>query len=135
MVNRSLTAVAVQSLILRGAAYALQGAAALLFSGIVFLLLSSTLYALSSGVAYGLDYTASNTMIFNSLKGKKPRLLTGRLQRPRGCIDDSGVQSYPASPLTWVPRGRFRSSRAILGLTAWITSRLPRGNPEQGTNT
>jgi MFS family permease len=134
VVSRSLTAVAVQSLILRGAAYALQGAAALLLSGTAFLLLSSTLYALSSGVAYGIYYTASNTMIFNSLKGRNHGSSLGVYSALVGVSTTlgsivSGVASlYLGFHVTFILAG------AILGLTAWITSRLPRGNPEQGTN-
>lgn len=67
--NRSLVGVAVQTLLLRGGAYALLGVASLLVPGVLFTIPALIFYPLSSGIAYGIYYTASNTMIFDSVKG------------------------------------------------------------------
>ena len=67
--NSSLTRVAVKSLLLRGASYAALGVASIFIAGIWFILPALVLFPLSSGIAYGIYYTASNTMVFNSIRG------------------------------------------------------------------
>ncbi len=67
--NRSLGTVAVQMLLLRGGCYALIGVASALIPSALFGVPTLLLYPISSGIAYGIYYTASNTLIFNSIHG------------------------------------------------------------------
>jgi MFS family permease len=67
--RRSLSTVASQGLLLRGVCYTLFGVFAFVLSGRTFVVPALLLFPLSSGIAYGLFYTASNTLIFNSIRG------------------------------------------------------------------
>ena len=66
--NLSLATASVQGLLLRGWSYVAIGATALFFSGPLFLGSVLILYPLASGIAFAIYYTASNTMMFNSVQ-------------------------------------------------------------------
>ena len=68
--KRSLSKSAVVGLVLRSICYALMGVSIFLISGLLFIIPSLIFYPLASGLAFAIYYTASNTMVFNSL-GKK----------------------------------------------------------------
>jgi len=60
----------VAGLLLRSASYAGIGVMAALFVGLSYLGGTLVLYPLAGGLAYAVYYTASNTMIFNTLGAK-----------------------------------------------------------------
>ncbi|MCW4006001.1 MAG: MFS transporter [Candidatus Bathyarchaeota archaeon] len=67
----SLSKAAMGGLLLRATGYAALGVFAYLFSGIWFLIPTLLFYPLASGVAYSIYYTASNTMVFNTLSPRR----------------------------------------------------------------
>jgi MFS family permease len=58
---------AIAGLLLRAVGYGLLGVCAYFMNGVWFLLPAILFYMLSAGLAYSIYYTASNTMVFNSL--------------------------------------------------------------------
>jgi hypothetical protein len=58
---------ATAGLLLRAIAYGLLGILAYFIAGFSFLILVLIFYPLASGIAYSIYYTATNTMVFNSL--------------------------------------------------------------------
>ncbi len=134
LATRSLTRVAVQSLILRGASYVLLGVTSLLVAGSWFIVPTLILYPLASGVAFGFYYTASNTMIFNSIKGNNQGSSLGvysaivGLSTAVGSAVSGAVSIYLGFHITFVLAG------ALLGVAALITARLSGGRPRTGSD-
>jgi MFS family permease len=132
--KRSLTSVAARALILRGAAYALLGFAALLLPGFLFIVPSLILYPLSSGVAYGIYYTASNTMVFNSIHGNNHGSSLGVYSAVVGVSTTIGsfasgfTSRYLGFDVTFVLAG------SIMLVAAAVTLRLPRSTSDQATS-
>jgi MFS family permease len=62
---------AIGGLLLRAAAYGMLGIFAYFLTGFWFLIPVLIFYPLASGIAYAIYYTASNTLIFNSLSPKR----------------------------------------------------------------
>ena len=129
IVTRSLTAVAVQSLLLRGGAYALLGVASFLVQGTLFIIPTLVLYPISSGIAYGIYYTASNTMIFNSIRGNNHGSSLGvysavvGVSTTVGSLTSGFTSRYLGFEFTFVIGGAF------LVIAAMITSRLSHSRP------
>jgi MFS family permease len=67
--KKSPVKAAVGGLVLRSLGYGLIGVALYLISGVLFLAPVLILYPLAAGFAYSVYYTASNTMVFNTLRG------------------------------------------------------------------
>ncbi|MDG6999526.1 MAG: MFS transporter [Nitrososphaerota archaeon] len=65
--KRSLVQTAVSGLALRSCSYAAIGASVLFLPGLVFMAPMLIFYPIGAGLAYATYYTASNTMVFNSL--------------------------------------------------------------------
>lgn len=74
--RRSLRRTAVTGLLLRAAGYGALGISASLLTGLPYLGTSLVFYPLAAGIAFAAYYTASNTMIFNTLghRGQGSRL-------------------------------------------------------------
>lgn len=125
----SLNGAAVQALVLRGAAYAALGVASLLVGGIRFIIPTLILYPISSGLAYSIYYTASNTMIFNSIRGNSPGSTLGvysamvGLSTALGSLVSGLVSYYLGFQTTFVLAG------ALLGVAALIMVRLSGVDP------
>jgi MFS family permease len=69
--SKSLVKSAIGGLMLRAIALGLIGASAFLLTGVWMIIPALLLYPLAAGVAYSIYYTASNTMIFNSLSPRR----------------------------------------------------------------
>lgn len=127
--NRSLTGVAVQGLVLRGASYAALGVASLFVTGSSFIVPTLVFYPLSSGLAYGVYYTASNTMVFNSIRGNNHGSSLGvysaivGVSTTLGSVLSGAVSVYLGFHSTFILAG------ALLGVAALITARLSNMNP------
>jgi MFS family permease len=65
--KRTLVKTSVAGLALRGSSYAALGVSAYLIVGRLYIVPSFVFYPLAAGIAYAIYYTASNTMVFNSL--------------------------------------------------------------------
>lgn len=70
--SQSLVTSSAQGLLIRGWSYVIIGAAALLLAGPYFLLPALVMYPIAGGIAFAVYYTASNTMMFNTVQRKNP---------------------------------------------------------------
>ena len=128
--HRSLTKVAVQSLVLRGTCYAALGVASILIAGNWFFIPALILFPLSSGLAYGIYYTASNTMIFNSIRGNNHGSSLGvysaivGVSTLVGTIVSGIVSHYLGFHVTFILAG------VLLGVAALVMARLANRSPE-----
>jgi len=68
--ERSLVKATVGSLVLRSACYGLLGVSLYVISGVWFLIPVLIFYPIAAGIAFSVYYTASNTMVFNTLGGR-----------------------------------------------------------------
>ncbi len=75
--SQSLVTTSAQGLLLRGWSYIVIGAAALLLSGPLFVVPAIVMYPVAAGVAFAVYYTASNTMMFNTVQRKSPGAALG----------------------------------------------------------
>jgi len=134
LANRSLTGVAVRSLLLRGGSYTLLGVASVLVPGSLFLIPSLILFPISSGIAYGIFYTASNTMIFNSIRGNNHGSSLGvysavvGVSTTLGSIVSGFTSHYLGFDFTFVLAG------GLIIFAAGITSRLSHSKSGQEMN-
>jgi MFS family permease len=67
--KKSPVKAAVGGLVLRSVGYGFQGVSLYIISGVWFLAPVLIFYPLAAGIAYSVYYTASNTMVFNTLRG------------------------------------------------------------------
>jgi MFS family permease len=132
--ERSLAMIATQSVILRGSCYALLGVASVAFAGVSFLIPSLVLYTMAAGVGYGIYYTASNTMVFNSIGGRNHGSSLGVYSAVVGISSTigslvSGITShYLGFDVTFLLAG------GILIVSALITLRLARNHSQPASN-
>lgn len=124
LADRSLTAVATRSLVLRGSAYATLGVASLLVSGVTFIVPALILYPISSGIAYGIYYTASNTMVFNSIRGNSHGSSLGVYSAVVGISTTVGSLLSGFTSVYLGFHTTFVLAGALIGLAAFFTSRL-----------
>jgi MFS family permease len=75
--GQSLVTSTAQGLLLRGWCYIVIGAAALLLNGPYFIIPALVMYPIAGGVAFAVYYTASNTMMFNTVQRKHPGAALG----------------------------------------------------------
>jgi len=127
IVKRSLRGVAIQGLIIRGSSYAALGVTSLLLAGPRFIIPTLIFFPVSSGFAYAIYYTASNTMIFNSIRGHNQGSTLGvysaivGVSTTVGSIVSGAVSYYLGFHTTFILAG------ALLGVAALITARLSNG--------
>ena len=127
--NRSLAGVAIQGLVLRGASYVLLGVASLL-SGVWFIVPTLIFYPLAGGIAFGVYYTASNTMVFNSIRGNNQGSSLGVYSAIVGGSTTVGsavsgiVSIYLGFHITFILAG------LLLVVAALITASLSKRSPE-----
>jgi MFS family permease len=122
--NRSLTGVAVQSLILRGTCYALLGVSSLFVAGNLFIVPALVLYTISSGVAFGFYYTASNIMVFNSIKGNNHGSSLGVYSAIVGVSITVGSAVSGLISIYFGFHTTFVLAGALVGAAAIVTARL-----------
>jgi len=133
--KRSLITSSVQGLLLRGWSYVAIGAAALLVTGPLFAASALLLYPLAGGVAYAIYYTSSNTMMFNTVRGKTAGSALGVYSAVVGLATMAGsfvsgfISVYVGYYLTFVVAG------VLLFATIGVVSRLPRPlTPDEGAH-
>ena len=133
--KRSLVTSSIQGLLLRGWSYLAIGIAALLVTGPLFAISALILYPLAGGVAYAVYYASSNTMMFNTVKGKTAGAALGVYSAVVGLAAMSGsfvsgfVSVYLGYDTTFVAAG------VLLFAAVGVVSRLPRpSSPEEGVH-
>jgi MFS family permease len=133
--GRSLVMSSAQSLLLRGICYGGIGAVALFFASPGFLIAAMILYPLGAGVAFAIYYTSSNTMMFNTVKGKTAGSALGVYSAVVGLATMAGsfvsgfISVYVGYYTTFMLAG------IILFATLVVVSRLPKPlAPDEGVH-
>jgi MFS family permease len=131
--GRPLVTTSVQGLLLRGWSYVALGASILLVAGQRVISPVLIFYPLASGIAFALYYTSSNTMMFNTVKGKSAGAALGVYSAFVGIAAMAGsfvsgfVSVYLGFYVTFVAAG------AMLFVAVGIVGRLPDSpSPEKG---
>jgi len=133
--KRSLITSSIQGLLLRGWSYLAIGLAELLVSGPLFAVSALLFYPLAGGVAYAVYYTSSNTMMFNTVKGRAAGSALGVYSAVVGLATTAGsfvsgfISVYSGYYVTFVLAG------VLLFATVAVVSRFPRpSTPEEGVH-
>jgi MFS family permease len=120
---------AVGGLVLRSAAYGLLGVSVYLISGMWFLAPALILYPLAAGFAYSIYYTASNTMVFNTLGDRSPGSSLGVYSALVGIATMAGslISGFTSFYLGFYTT--FIIAAVFLGFSAWLTYILVHPRP------
>ncbi len=111
---------AIGGLLLRAIGYGLLGVAAYFLTGFWFLLPALLFYALSAGIAYSIYYTASNTMIFNSLSPRRNGSHLGVYSALAGFGTMAGSFASGFLSFYWGFYATFIIAGACLIVSAWL---------------
>lgn len=114
----------VGGLILRSLGYGLLGVSLYIISGVAFLAPVVVLYPLAAGFAYSIYYTASNTMVFNSLRNGRQGSSLGVYSALVGIATLLGslVSGFTSFFLGFAIT--FLIAAIFLGVAAWLASLL-----------
>jgi MFS family permease len=118
--RKSPVKAAVGGLVLRSLGYGFLGVSMYVISGVVFLAPVLIFYPLAAGIAYSVYYTASNTMVFNTLRGGRQGSSLGVYSALVGVATllgslVSGLTSFFLGFST-----TFIIAAACLGVSAWL---------------
>jgi MFS family permease len=132
--KKSPVKASVGGLILRSVCYGLLGVSLCIISGVWFLVPVLIFYPLAAGIAYSVYYTASNTMIFNTLHSGRQGSSLGVYSALVGAATlmgslISGLTSFFLGFST-----TFIIAAACLGCSAWLASLLQRVKPNSDAN-
>jgi MFS family permease len=132
--KKSPVKASVGGLILRSVCYGLLGVSLYIISGVWFLVPVLIFYPLAGGIAYSVYYTASNTMIFNTLHSGRQGSSLGVYSALVGAATltgslISGVTSFFLGFST-----TFIIAAACLGCSAWLASLLQHAKPNSDAN-
>lgn len=127
--KKSPVKASVGGLILRSVCYGLLGVSLYIISGVWFLVPVLILYPLAAGIAYSVYYTASNTMVFNTLHSGRQGSSLGVYSALVGVATlmgslISGLTSFFLGSST-----TFIIAAACLGCSAWLASLLQHTKP------
>jgi MFS family permease len=122
--KRSLVNATVEGLVLRSACYGLMGVSLFIISGMRFLIPVLIFYPVAAGIAYSVYYTASNTMVFNTLGEGRQGHSLGVYSALVGIatLVGSGISGFTSFFLGFSTT--FILAAAFLGLSAWLASLL-----------
>ncbi|MCW4010251.1 MAG: MFS transporter [Candidatus Bathyarchaeota archaeon] len=115
---------AIGGLLLRAVAYGMLGVCAYFLTGLWFLLPVMICYPLASGLAYSIYYTASNTMVFNTLSPRRNGSALGVYSALAGFATMAG--SFVSGFLSFYGGFyvTFIVSAACLVVSAWLLTHL-----------
>jgi hypothetical protein len=122
--KRSLVKTSVEGLVLRSACYGVLGVSLYIISGIWFLIPVLIFYPLGAGIAFALYYTASNTMVFNTLSTARQGQSLGVYSALVGIatLVGSAVSGFTSFFLGFSTT--FILAAAFMGSSAWLASLL-----------
>jgi MFS family permease len=115
---------AIISLLLRAVVFSLLGVFAYFITGIWFLLPALIFYPLATGVAYSIYYTASNTMVFNSLSVRRNGSHLGVFSALAGAATMIGSFSSGLVSFYFGFTATFIISAIVLVISAWLLSMI-----------
>jgi MFS family permease len=113
---------AIGGLLLRAIAYGMMGVCAYFLTGVWFIIPVLIFYPLASGIAYSIYYTASNTMVFNSLSPRRNGSSLGVYSALAGAATMAGSFASGFLSFYWGFYVTFIISAAFLIVSAWILS-------------
>jgi MFS family permease len=122
--KRSLVKTSVQGLVLRSACYGALGVSLYIISGVRFLIPVLIFYPLGAGVAFALYYTASNTMVFNTLSGARQGQSLGVYSALVGIASLAGSAVSGFTSFFFGFSTTFILAAAFMGSSAWLASLL-----------
>jgi MFS family permease len=127
--KKSPVKAAVGALVLRSAGYGLLGVSVYLLSGIWFLAPVLILYPLAAGLAYSIYYTASNTMVFNTLADRNQGSSLGVFSALVGIATMAGslISGFTSFYLGFYTT--FIIAAICLACSAWLISILVHPRP------
>jgi MFS family permease len=131
--KKSPVKASVGGLVLRSVCYGFLGVSLYIISGVWFLVPALIFYPIAGGIAYSVYYTASNTMVFNTLRGGRQGSSLGVYSALVGVATLVGSL---VSGLTSFFLGfsvTFIIAAACLGVSAWLASLLQHTKPEIDT--
>jgi MFS family permease len=111
---------AIAGLLLRAVGYGLLGVCAYFINGFWFLLPVILFYMLSAGLAYSIYYTASNTMVFNSLSPRRNGSHLGVYSALAGFATMAGSFVSGFISFYWGYYTTFIIAAACLIVSAWL---------------
>lgn len=122
--KKSPVKAAVGGLVLRSLGYGFLGVSLYIISGVLFLAPVLIFYPIAAGIAYSVYYTASNTMVFNTLRGGRQGHSLGVYSALVGVATLLGslVSGFTSFFLGFSTT--FIIAAACLGLSAWLASLL-----------
>ena len=122
--KKSPVKASVGGLILRSVGYGLLGVSLYIISGVWFLAPALIFYPLAAGIAYSVYYTASNTMVFNTLRGGRQGSSLGVYSALVGIATLLGslVSGFTSFFLGF--SATFIIAAAFLAVSAWLASLL-----------
>jgi len=122
--KKSPVKAAVGGLVLRSLGYGFLGVSLYIISGVLFLAPVLIFYPIAAGIAYSVYYTASNTMVFSTLRGGRQGHSLGVYSALVGVATLLGslVSGFTSFFLGFSTT--FIIAAACLGLSAWLVSLL-----------
>ena len=114
----------VGGLILRSACYGFIGVSLYIISGLWFLVPVLIFYPLAAGIAYSVYYTASNTMVFNTLHSGRQGSSLGVYSALVGAATLMGALISGLTSFFLGFSTTFIIAAACLGFSAWLASLL-----------
>jgi MFS family permease len=113
---------AIGGLILRAVGYGMLGVFAYFVTGLWFLPPVLFFYPLASGIAYSIYYTASNTMVFNTLSPRRNGSALGVYSALAGVATMVGSFASGFLSFYWGYYATFLISAVCLVVSAWLLS-------------
>jgi MFS family permease len=127
--EKSPAKAAVWGLLLRAAGYGLVGFSAYLLSGVSFLAPVLILYPLAAGLAFSIYYTASNTMVFNTLADRNQGSSLGVYSALVGIASMAGSLVSGFTSFYFGFYATFIIAAICMACSAWLTSMLVHPQP------
>jgi MFS family permease len=124
--ERPLVTTSVQGLLLRGWSYIAIGASSLFFTGANFAASAVLFYPLAAGIAFALYYTSCNTMMFNTVKGRKAGAALGVYSAVVGIAAMAGSLASGFISVYLGFHTTFIASGVLLFAAVWIVAKLPK---------
>ena len=122
--RKSPVKAAVGGLVLRSVCYGFLGVSLYIISGVWFLVPALIFYPLAAGIAYSVYYTASNTMVFNTLRGGRQGSSLGVYSALVGIATLLGSLFSGFTSFFLGFSATFIIAAACLGFSAWLASLL-----------
>ena len=122
--KKSPVKAAVGGLLLRSVCYGFLGVSLYIISGVWFLVPALIFYPLAAGIAYSVYYTASNTMVFNTLRGGRQGSSLGVYSALVGIATLLGSLFSGFTSFFLGFSATFIIAAACLGFSAWLASLL-----------